>query len=251
MIFSWIFGMVVLSCTFGGLMVGFAVQKLLPESHRTIETRKVMKLAIGIIGTLGAFVLGLMISGASISFDRQRQEIIEVSTKLVLLDRALARYGPETKPLRQELRGIVKRAVDRVWPESRKGPVMIEPALSAEGWLQSLHELVPANDAQRFLRDRAVSLATEITGTRWLLYHQSATTISAPLLFLITSWFVVIFVCIGLLAPRNTTVIAMLFLCSLSVTGAMMLALDLDRPFEGVLRISREPIERAIDQLGR
>ena len=67
MIVSWIFGMIVQCCTFGGLMVGFAAQKLVPESHRTVETRKVMKLGIGIIGTLGAFVLGLMISSASIS----------------------------------------------------------------------------------------------------------------------------------------------------------------------------------------
>jgi hypothetical protein len=88
-------------------------------------------------------------------------------------------------------------------------------------------------------------------GTRWLLYHQSVTTISAPMLFMITSWFVLIFVCIGLMAPRNSTVVGMLFVCALSVTGAMMLALDLDRPFEGVLRISSEPVQRALDQLGK
>ncbi|RPH37249.1 MAG: DUF4239 domain-containing protein [Planctomycetota bacterium] len=168
-----------------------------------------------------------------------------------MLDRTLARYGPETEPLRKELRGIVQRASDRVWPESRSTPVLIEPVLSAETWLQSLHSLVPANDAQRFLRDRAAVLASDVTSTRWLLYHQSTTTISAPLLFVITFWFVLIFVCIGLLAPRNGTVMGMLFLCALAVTGAMILALDLDRPFEGVLRISREPVQRAIDQLGR
>jgi hypothetical protein len=251
MIVSWIFGMVVQCCTFGGLLVGFAAQKLIPESHRTIETRKVMKLGIGLIGTLGAFVLGLMISAASISYDRQRQEIIDLSARVVMLDRALAGYGPETQPLRRELRGIVKRAADRIWPESRTAPVMIEPVLSAEAWLESVHSLVPATDAQRFLRDRAVALATEVMGTRWLLYHQSVTTISAPMLFMITSWFVLIFVCIGLMAPRNSTVVGMLFVCALSVTGAMMLALDLDRPFEGVLRISSEPVQRALDQLGK
>jgi hypothetical protein len=86
--------------------------------------------------------------------------------------------------------------------------------------------------------------------TRWLLYHQSIGAVPALLLGLITVWFALIFFCIGMLAPRNTTVLVMLLLCALSVSGAMILGMELDRPFDGILRIPGDPILRALATMG-
>jgi hypothetical protein len=72
-----------------------------------------------------------------------------------------------------------------------------------------------------------------------------------PLVILITAWFTIIFICLGLLAPRSPTIVVMFFLCALAVAGAVFMALELDRPFTGVTRISSDPIRRALDHLGK
>lgn len=244
-------GAIILSFTVGGMFVGYVLQGLLPKSQLTPETRDVAKLVIGLVGTLSALVLGLMISSAKGSYDRQRQEIIEMSTRIVLFDRNLALYGPEAQPIRDEFRRVVAAAKDRLWPKEWKSAGRIEPSRAADTLYHDLQRLAPTTPDQRFYHARALALATEVLNGRWLLYHQTTSSISIPLVAVIVVWFGLIFACIGMLAPRNTTVLVMLFICAVSVSGAVVLAFELDRPFSGIIRMSSEPFDRALDQLGR
>ena len=64
-------------------------------------------------------------------------------------------------------------------------------------------------------------------------------------------WLMILFAGYGLLAPRNPTVIGVLFVCALSVTGAIFLILELAKPFEGgVVRVSSAPLHDARSHLG-
>ena len=51
----------------------------------------------------------------------------------------------------------------------------------------------------------------------------------------------------GLFVPPNVTVTVALFLCALAVAGAIQTILDLSRPFEGVIRVSAEPLRHALE----
>ncbi len=76
---------------------------------------------------------------------------------------------------------------------------------------------------------------------------------SIPVPFLIVMVFrlTIIFGSFGLFAPRNATVVVVLFLCALSVAGSIFLILEMDRPFEGSMKISSAPLRYALSQLGQ
>ena len=82
---------------FAGTLLGMAMQKVLPSDHLNEKTEDIVKLSAGTIATLTALVLGLLVSFAKSSFDSMNSGVVQSSANFVLLDRQLARYGPETK----------------------------------------------------------------------------------------------------------------------------------------------------------
>jgi hypothetical protein len=98
---------VVFACVFGGALLGFLLRAALPEHHRNADSRDIVKLAMGLVGTMAALVLGLLVASAKSSFDDQSAELTGLSANVVVLDRVLAHYGPETKDAR-ELLGMIQ-----------------------------------------------------------------------------------------------------------------------------------------------
>ena len=88
---------------FGGALLGTALRAVLPQHHVTSETKDVVKLGVGLVATTAALVLGLLISSAKGSFDTQNSELTDMSSRVVLLDRVLAHYGPDAQDAREEL----------------------------------------------------------------------------------------------------------------------------------------------------
>lgn len=116
-----------------------------------------------------------------------------------------------------------------------------------EGLVVAIRELAPRDEAQRELRSHATALAQDLNASRWLLLLQRHDSISTPLLVVVVSWLTLIFVGFGLFSPpRNATVVAALFLCALSVSGAIFLILEMDDPLTGLVRISDVPMRRAL-----
>src|SRR5207248_529969 len=78
---------------------------------------------------------------------------------------------------------------------------------------------------------------------RWLLFSQErGSTIPVPFLTVLVAWLAILLASFGLLAPGNSTTLLSLAACSLSVASAIFLILDLDHPYEGIIRISGEPL---------
>src|SRR5215475_2965190 len=98
---------VVFVCIFGSALFGLFLRGMLPEHHLSSESKDVVKLAMGLIATMAALVLGLITASAKRSFDAQNSEMVHSAADIIRLDRALAQYGPETK----EIRDLLKRAV--------------------------------------------------------------------------------------------------------------------------------------------
>ena len=89
------------------------------------------------------------------------------------------------------------------------------------------------------------------SGARWLLLEQRGSSIPLPFMAVLTFWLAMIFMSFAIFAPANTTVIATLLICALSISGAMFLILELDTPFAGLIRISSAPLRDALALLGQ
>ncbi len=243
--------LVVFACVFGGALAGMGLRAVLPEHHRSAESRDVVKLGMGLIATMSALVLGLLVASAKSSYDDQKNELTQMTAKLVFLDRALALYGPETKEVREQLRIATSHTIETIWSKSAQAG-SLDPAVPGAAFIYGgIQQLAPKNELQRSLQTQASNTAIEIGQTRGLMFQQRGKTVSNALVTVVVFWLTIIFVSFGLFAPPNATVSATLFVCALSVSCAIFLILEMDRPFEGLLQISSVPMREAFSHLGK
>jgi hypothetical protein len=227
------------------------LRAVLPDHHLSPASQDLIKLGTGLVATMAALVLGLLIASAKSSYDRLSDDLTQIAAKLIVLDRMMAHYGPEAQGPRELLRRSVARALKRTWPEEVTRFRRLEPVTEFEDLYDKIHELSPQDDAQRLCQAQALQLSSDLAQTRWLLVEQSGSSIPAPFVVLLTFWVVVIFVSFGLFAPSNLTVITTLLICALSVSGAIFLILELDQPFAGLIQIPSAPLRDALGHLGK
>jgi hypothetical protein len=246
-----VISLITLAFVFGGALLGIFLRTSLPEHHLSDQSKDVVKLGVGLIGTMAALVLGLLIASAKSSYDTQGNELTDMSSKIVLLDRVLAHYGPETQDSRDDLRAIVVRTLDRLSPKDGTSPASSEPAVGGEALIDKIQALSPKNDTQRAVQAQAFNLMLQIGQLRWLMYEQAVSSISFPLLTVLIFWLTIIFISFGLFAPLNATVITSLFISAVSVSAAILLILEMYTPYAGLIRISSAPLRAALVHLGQ
>ncbi len=247
-------GLLVLVCTFGGALLGMFLRTVLPEHHLNDASKDVVKLVTGLIATLAALVLGLLVASSKNSFDTANEGFRESAAKIILLDRALAQYGPETKEIRELLKASFAARVEQYFPKGQSGDAALsspQATATMEGFQQRLRALSPQNDTQRALQSRALELTDAVTQARWLGIAHEENTIPTPFMVVLVFWLAVMFTSFGLFAPRNASTIAVLFLGAVSLSAAIFLIEELNNPLEGVIAISRAPMDRALGFLGR
>ena len=242
--------LIVFACVFGGALLGILLHAVLPENHLSAESKDIVKLGMGLVGTMAALVLGLLVASAKGSYDAQSTELKQMSANIAFLDRVLALYGPETKETRTLLRGAVARVLDQMWSKDGASRVA-SPSAGAEILYDKIAGLSPKSDTQRSLKGQALSLAVDLGKTRWLMYEQETGSVSIPLLVVLVFWLTVIFISFGLFAPFNVTVVRSLFASALSVSGAIFLILEMYTPYEGLVQISNAPLRAALAHLGQ
>jgi hypothetical protein len=226
-----------------------ALRRLL-EHHLSGDTKDAVKLATGFLATMAALVLGLLISSAKGTYDTARNGVIEMAGKVAFLDRVLAAYGPEAAEARSLFRGTVDEMIQRMWPNELDKPTLVAPDTRA-GYavFTAIQSLTPHDEVQRTLKAEATSLAIQLGQLRSLLLARSTASISKPMLVVLIYWLTVIFLAFSLLAPNNATATLALVISALSVSGAVFLIMELDRPFGGYVRIPSEPMRNALSQM--
>jgi hypothetical protein len=245
-------GLLVLACIFGASLLGMLMRPALSQHHLSADTKDSVKLGMGLVGTMAALILGLLVAAAKSAYDTEKSEVTQMAAKLVFLDRVLANYGPESADSRALLRRMVEGSLSRMWPDERSHHSQLEPIGSgAEEVNKAIQKLAPRNDVQGSLKSQAMGVVTDVGQLRWLLFEQSGSSISMPLLIVVISWLAIIFFSWGLFAPSNSIAIAALLLAALSVSGAIFLILELDQPFDGLIHISSAPMRNALAHLGK
>jgi Protein of unknown function (DUF4239) len=245
---------IVFACIFGVALVAMFLKRFLPEHHLNADSKDVVKLGMGTMATLAAIVLGLLIATAKGTYDAQSGAIQELAVKAMLLDRLLAKYGPETKEARELLRSAIEATVNRFWPGDGVQSANLTPGearAAGEAMYDKITDLAPQNDAQRALKSRALEATTDLLQERLRLFARRDGSLPLPFLVVLASWLVILFACYGLVAPRNATVVVVLFVCTLSVSAAIFLLLELSMPFAGIMPVSSGPLHDALSVLGK
>jgi hypothetical protein len=244
--------LLVFLCVFGGALLGIVLRSRLPENHLSADSRSTVNLGIGLVGTMAALVLGLVVSSAAGSYFAQRDELNQMCARLVLLDRILAHYGPAADEARRTMREVVADMLDRMWPEEHRSDTPVAPKIENGNILyERIQELSPQDDAQRVLKGNALNVAMELGRTRWLMFAQQSSPVPMAFVVIVAVWLSIVFASFGLFAPRNATVIVALFLGALSIAGAILLIMELYTPFSGWIRISSAPLRSALEQMGK
>lgn len=237
---------------FGLLLLAIVAGMQVSEERYSKATKDAVKLAAGLVATLAALVLGLLVSSAKDSYDTVRSEIIEISATAVFIDRILDGYGPESADARARLRDALQENIRRMWPDDKAQPADLAPIKEAGNAVYTtIQQLAPKDDFQRSLKTEAAQLAIGLGKTRTLLVAQSIPTVSRLMLAVLVSWLFIIFFSFSMIAPTNAPALTALFISALSACGALFLILELDRPFGGLIGLSSQPMRQALDQLSR
>ena len=247
---STLTALIVFACLVGAVFVGRTLRRVLPEQHLSAESKDAVKLAIGLVATMSALVLGLLVSSAKGAYDTERSEVILMASKVTFLARVLDAYGPDAAGVRALFRSTIEESIQQMWPGQMRRPKDRNPDIQAGNLAYAaLQQLSPQGNMQSVLKSQATNLAGEMAQTRSLLAAQSVPSVSQPMLIILVSWLVLIFVGFSVLAPPNVTTGFALMISALAVSGAIFLILELDQPFGGLIGISSEPMVNALHQI--
>jgi hypothetical protein len=242
----------VFACTFGGALGAISLRRRLPDGHLDEQAKDTVKVGIGLVATMTALILGLVTASAKSTFDAVGASIKTAAADVLTLDRVLARYGHETDALRASLKQAMADRIEALWPAGGAGAKSIDvPELrkTTESMATQLLSLTPQTDEQRYLKERARDLGESLLETRWRVFAGLGTSIPLPFLIMLIFWLTITFASFGLFAPGNSTVVAVLFVCAISVAGAVFLVMEMDGPFQGLITVSPDPLKYAVAHL--
>lgn len=242
------------ACSAAGGAAGLVLRPRLPGAHLSGDAKEVIKLGTGLVGTMAALVLGLLVASATSAFDSVDDHFQRIATDFVLLDRGLAHYGPEAAEARAKLRVTIAAMHDRLWPPGGARPADLEPtATKAVGgaMFDAIRDLAPTTDSQKLIKAQAVEACADLARARLDVGRGSGGTVPTPFLVVLMFWLAALFAGFALLAEPNATVLAVILVCALSVSAALFLILDLDQPFDGLIRIDDEALRSAMAQVGK
>jgi hypothetical protein len=250
------FAVVTFLCTFVAALLGTVFRTALPPEHVSKESQDAVRLGMGLVATMTALLLGLVTAAAKGSFDSQDVAIKNTAAGILALDRMLALYGPETQPTRALLRRAVAARIETIWARGPARPAHEDSASlskavrAGEEIENQILQLTPATESQRWFKSEALKLASEILRTRWRMFSAGGA-VPRQFLIVVIFWLSMTFASFGLSAPRNATVVTVFVISTVSVAAAVFLIFELDGPYDGIIRVSSDPMRFVLANLGR
>lgn len=247
-------GAIIVAILFGSAITAMLAARFLPEAHLSPEVKTTVSVSMAVVGTMSALVVGLLVSMAATSFTGKSNEVTVISTNTITLDRLLRQYGPQTQDIHVLLQQYTAAEMKDFFPAKFRQPANFEDRASItmlENLQGKILALTPANASQSWLQSQALTLTSALLSARWSLGQEELTKPPLSLLILLMFWFIVVFASFGLFAPCNATIIAALFLSAVSIGGAIRMTTELQRPFDGVVRISSAPLAQALAVIER
>ncbi|SAK60581.1 hypothetical protein AWB81_02011 [Caballeronia arationis] len=247
--------------------LGAIVRPLLPEEHKAQETVQLVQLVVGMLVTFAALVLGLLTASAKTVFDTTNNDIRTYASSLIQLDAALREYGPDADGARTLLRNYTAAAIASTWPKEPSPPGDYPKVASNERPTDNLdnpklgallergqllaRQLEPRDSFHVKLAAENLARFEHLIAQRWKLIEEAHGSISYPFDRILVGWLMIIFLCFGLIAPRNALSLVTITLGALSIALAVLVIFDLDTPFSGPIMIASQPMREALAYLSR
>jgi hypothetical protein len=240
---------VVFVLLFGGALVGIRFDPFPVDDRLKTLTRANVQTVVGVLTSMFALLLSLQLSSGKTAFDVQEQDVTIMAAKIVMLDRVLAHYGPETRDAREALRQTVIGLLNKVWPNEQTQASTWVPGTEQENVYDMIEALSPKDQLQISAKTMALNMAVDLGQMRWKSVARIRSSTSVPLMMVEITWATIIFISFGLLAPRNAIVIISLGICAAAVAGGFFLIAEMNTPFSGLIHASSTPMREALKYL--
>jgi hypothetical protein len=195
-----------------------------------------------------SLVLGLMISSAKSTLESVDRNVHTLAADVIVLDRSLQQYGVDADAARQRLLAYTYRAARTIHQEHTTiSDDEAETLLNAIA--ASLKSLRPHDAEQRAVLQSAQQQFFRLVELRWLIVGQAQGTIPTPLVVMLVAWLMLILASYACRAPTNAVVVTSFVVASLLLSATIYLILDMDRPFSGPVRVSADPLLRAVAEM--
>ena len=253
---SCLYALTAFLCIFGGSLAGFFIQKYLPSHHLSKESQESVKVGAGLIATMAALILGLLVSSSKGTFDRVNALVNETAADVITIDRSLADLGPEAAPARVALREQVASVLTSVWPEDVKSvpggskAYMQHARARVIPFVKIISGLPTGDVAAQEYKSSALRIAADLAAKRSLISVESTSRLPTPLVVIPIFWITFLTFVYGLFAPRNATVTLVLFFCAVSIAGAIYLICEMSTPLDGSIKVPCQPFRTALEMIG-
>ena len=240
--------------TFGSGLLGLAIQKRLPQSHMSGGSKDMILAVIGLLTLLLALVLGTLVGNTYAFFANQKSELETMASRALMVDQALARYGPDAKPARDLMKEALAQAYDLFWRGADFDPAELRVDVALARWgpvASALDALDPTTAPQKEALAAAKANLALMEQTRLLMSLQLSSPVAWSLLTSVIFWSMFLFCGFGVLSGTNPTTIVALGLGAISVASAMFLILDLTQPYSGLFRIPASAMQQAIEAVDK
>jgi hypothetical protein len=250
-------GVAVFVLTFGVGMLGLRVQTLLNEHNSIEKSRDMIGSVVGLLTLLLALVLGTLIGNTYYFSTGVQSQLQSMMSSIVLMDKSLGEFGPETKLLRDGMKAGLQHIYDDVWIKGNVDPdkLSVAGAMDAmtpfERGLAGLGALEGKSPEQKGALANAQAKFAAFMSTRIMMSLQVATPFSQSLLVVVVIWAMLLFFGYGLLSRHSTTTLVALAFGSICVSFAIFIIVELAQPYSGLFRISPAGLLQTIEAIDR
>jgi len=252
---SYLIASISFLCIFGGALSGLFFQRFVPSHHLSKESQDSVKLGAGLIATMAALILGLLVSSSKGTYDHVNTLINDAAANAINLDTTLKNYGPEAAPLHQRLKDRVLMVRNDIWPMHGKDRTKSSEAFKNESPAStltgSIASLQGTNPESIQMKNLALQTLADLNRERWQIAVESSSKLPIMLVVIPVFWITFLTFVYGLFAPRTGTVAMVLFCCSLSIAGAIYLICEMSMPLDGSIKVPSQPFDTAIELIGR
>ena len=244
---------------------GYVVRSRLPERHRSRESVELVQVSITLLATFAAIVLGLITTSVKSGYDAAYTARGVYAAQLAQMDQCLRDYGPETAPIREELKAYVATVIASTWPHEPpptgvRYPEASHLPLTGESPMlgaiinkvgEQVRLLQPKDALQRSLQADCAQQYSDLVKSRWTVIEEARASISPPFYWVLVVWLVILFACLGLSAPPDAMTVMVVALAAISISIAVFVILDLDLPYEGLFGIPSTSMRNALADMMR
>ncbi|MCE9587272.1 MAG: hypothetical protein K8R57_03040 [Verrucomicrobia bacterium] len=252
---SYLVASVAFLCIFGGALIGMLIQRFIPAHHLSKDSHESVKLGAGLIATMAALILGLLVSSSKGTYDRVNVLINDAAANTISLDRTLRNFGPEAAPLRKLLLDRIIIVRNDVWPEDNKvlnkGSAVFKQESTIISLIKDIASLNASDLGSIQMKNNALSIASDLNKERWQITVESSSKLPLLLVVIPVFWITFLTFVYGIFAPRNGTVLAVLFFCSVSIAGAIFLICEMSMPLDGSIKVPSQPFQTALELISR